>query len=313
MASLRTISWLRRILAAAVMIVVLVSAGSADVFDTGTTQFTIDFAPISRETNPSTGYGIVSYNYRMGVHEITNAQMTAVEAALGSTLGSSSWTGGDLPVNKRHWFHAAQFVNWLNTSQGHQAAYKFEGTAFKLWSPEEAWGGTNLYRHKDAYYFLPTEDEWVKAAYWNGTTLQTYATTDDALPVAGVDSMYNQTEPHTGPWNIGSGAVELNGTYDMMGNIDEWLEDSYYGGYSESMGTSDSTSIRTLRGGGYQDTSSRLRSTSRYGRWPSTQLDFIGFRVASVPEPGGMAMLLATVVGVLTWRRRRGDCPFGLC
>lgn len=36
MASLRIASWLRRILDAAVMSAVLVSAGSADVFDTGT-------------------------------------------------------------------------------------------------------------------------------------------------------------------------------------------------------------------------------------------------------------------------------------
>ncbi|MDZ7620349.1 MAG: hypothetical protein U1E05_25385, partial [Patescibacteria group bacterium] len=150
MASLKITSWLRRILDAAAMCAVLISAGSADVFDTGTTQFTIDFAPISRETNPIAGYGIVNYNYRIGVYEVTNAQMAAVEAALGATLGSSSWTGGDMPVNKRHWFHAAQFVNWLNTSQGHQPAYKFVETAFKLWSPAEAWGGTNLYRHKDA-------------------------------------------------------------------------------------------------------------------------------------------------------------------
>ena len=40
----------------------------------------------------------------------------------------------------------------------------------------DAAGGTNLYRHKDAMYYMPTEDEWVKAGYWNGTSLQTYAT-----------------------------------------------------------------------------------------------------------------------------------------
>ena len=307
MASLRVASWGRCILVAAFMCAVSVSVGSADVFDTGATQFTIDFTPISGNTNPSTGYGIVHYNYRIGVHEITNAQMAAVEAALGIALGSSSWAGDDMPVNRRHWFHAAQFVNWLNTSQGHQPAYKFEGTAFKLWTPDEAWGGANLYRHKDAYYFLPTEDEWVKAAYWNGTTLQTYATTDGSLPVVGIDSSYNQVEPYTGPWNVGSGSAELNGTYDMMGNIDEWVESSYYlGDYSESVGYPDQTSIRSLRGGGYQDNSGRLRSTGRYGRWPNTQLDFIGFRVASVPEPSGMTVLLAAVVGLLAWRSRVG-------
>jgi formylglycine-generating enzyme required for sulfatase activity len=38
-----------------------------------------------------------------------------------------------------------------------------------LWSSEQAWtaGGTNLYRNKDASYFLPSENEWYKAAYYN--------------------------------------------------------------------------------------------------------------------------------------------------
>jgi hypothetical protein len=40
-------------------------------------------------------------------------------------------------------------------------------TALTLWSSAQAWqvGGQNLYRHKDAYYFLPSEDEWYKAAF----------------------------------------------------------------------------------------------------------------------------------------------------
>lgn len=308
MTFLRIASGLRRILGAAVMCAAFVSAGSADVFDTGTTQFTIDFVPISREPNPSAGYGVVNYNYRMGVSEVTNAQMAAVEAALGLALGSSHWPGDDIPVNNRHWFHAAHFVNWLNTSQGHQPAYKFEGAAFRLWSPEEAWGGTNLYRHKDAHYFLPTEDEWVKAAYWNGTNLQTYATLGDVMPGADVDSRYGQSEPYGGPWTVGSGTVEFNGTYNMMGNVDEWVESPYYSGqYSGSMGYSypPNSNIRGLRGGGYQDSSLRLRSTSRYGRWPNTQLGFIGFRVASVPEPGSTTMLLAGAMGLLfLWQRR---------
>jgi formylglycine-generating enzyme required for sulfatase activity len=94
------------------------------------------------------------------------------------------------------WYEAAQFVNWLNTSTGHQAAYKFTGTqgqsdyALDTWSPAEAYGGTNLYRHKDAMYYMPTEDEWVKAAYWNGSSLQTWATPDDTQPIEGVEANY---------------------------------------------------------------------------------------------------------------------------
>ena len=136
----------------------------------------------------------VNHDYRMGTFEITNDQWNKFTASLGvpvtgnpSTAYDASfydWGTGttNVPANMISWYEAAQFVNWLNTSTGHQAAYKFTGTqgtsnyTFATWSTAEAAGGTNLYRHKDAYYFLPTEDEWVKAAYWNGTSLQTYAT-----------------------------------------------------------------------------------------------------------------------------------------
>ena len=60
-------------------------------------------------------------------------------------------------------------MNWLNTSTGHHAAYQLdiELTTLTPWASVDAWqlGGENLYRHKDAYYFLPNEDEWYKAAY----------------------------------------------------------------------------------------------------------------------------------------------------
>jgi len=38
-----------------------------------------------------------------------------------------------------------------------------------LWTTEEAWqlGGENLSRHKDTHYFLPSMDEWYKAAYYD--------------------------------------------------------------------------------------------------------------------------------------------------
>lgn len=99
-----------------------------DVFGTGANQFTIPFVPISGGTNPtdtspSGGYGVVDYDYRMGVYQITNAQWDAfvTEGRGGSPLGSSTYWGDDVPVNRRSWFQAAHFVNWLNTSTGRQA------------------------------------------------------------------------------------------------------------------------------------------------------------------------------------------------
>jgi formylglycine-generating enzyme required for sulfatase activity len=238
--------------------VVLVANGAmADSFGTGDNVFNIDFVNISGATNPTSGYGIVNHDYRMGTYEITNNQWDKFKASLpvnpatgqpipvtgadGGYSYDSYFTGASVPTDRVSWYEAAQFVNWLNTSTNHQAAYKFTGEqgtsnyTFAPWSPAEA-DGANLYRNKAAFYFLPTENEWVKAAYWNGTTLQTYATIGGVFPTQGNGTngegwnyriaTQHATNPE-GSWNVGSGSEELNGTHDMMGNVWEWMESPY--------------------------------------------------------------------------------------
>ena len=296
-----------------VAVAVLAYAGvaQADIFGTGSNQFDIDFVTISGATNPTSGYGIVDGDYRMGTFEITNDQYSKFAAGLGVPVTgtpstaydqSPSYTAPNVPSNCTSWYEAAQFVNWLNTSTGHQAAYKFTGTqgtsgyALATWSVAEADGGTNLYRHKDAFYFLPTEDEWVKAGYWNGTSLQTYATVGDVVPTAGVDSNYDYVVGQ--PWDVGSGSEELNGTFDMMGNVWEWME-SPYSGTSYGGGFS-----RGLRGGSYYLDDLDLASSYRYGYYPYLESNYFGFRVASeVPEPCSIALL--SLGGLALLKRRR--------
>jgi len=305
----------------------------ADGFGTGANQFEIDFVTISGDSGDlgswpaGSGYTFTGANrsdYRMGTFEITNDQYAKFQAELGvpvtgdpsSAYNSDFYDWGtgttNVPTNNVSWCEAAQFVNWLNTSTGHQAAYRFTGTqgtgdyALATWSTAEA-DGTNLYRHKDAFYFLPTEDEWVKAAYWNGSSLQTYATQPgetlhqgDGTSGTGwnyYDGGY-ATDP-AGPWDVGSGSEELNGTFDMMGNVWEWMESPYYSG---DYGTG---SYRGLRGGGFHDTGIYLASSCRVGYgFPSYEYVIFGFRVASdVPEP--MSVTLLSLGGVALLKRRR--------
>ena len=317
----------------ALALMVFASVAVADSFGTGGNQFSLDFVPISGSTNPTVaqangldGFGIVAYDYRMGMYEITNSQwdkFTANLAPLTVTGDPSSaynasfynWGTGttDVPTNRVSWYEAAQFVNWLNTSAGHQSAYKFTGTqgqsdyALDTWSAAEAAGGTNLYRHKDAFYFLPTEDEWFKAAYWNGTTLQQYATkAGDTLHqgdgTSGTGWNYYDngyaTDPY-GPWDVGSGSEELNGTYDMMGNAWEWME-SPYNDPSYTTGSS-----RGLRGGNWVYYSSYLAASYRDIILPTSEDELVGFRVASVPEPGSITLLVCGLVSLIWLRRRK--------
>ncbi len=303
----------------------LLGAGmaGADDFGSGANQFTIDFVTISGATNPTSGYGIVNNDYRIGVYEITNDQWNKFKAELGVPVtGDPSyayyadpyWTGTNVPTNRVSWYESAQFVNWLNTSTGHQAAYKFTGTqgtsgyALDTWSAGEA-DGTNLYRHKDAFYYLPTEDEWVKAGYWNGTSLQTYATKPgdtlhqgDGTSGTGWNYYDNgyATDPY-GPWDVGSGSEELNGTYDIMGNVWEWIESPYYSGdYGPG-------SARGLRGRScnHSGPADYLASSYRYGSSPYYEGHGFGFRVASeVPEPFTVGLLSLGGLGLLARRRR---------
>ena len=219
----------------------MVNIVSADTFVGVGGQFDIDFVTISGDTNPTVeqanagdlhGYGIVNDDYRMGKFEITNDQFAKF------AVNNPYWTGADVPSNKVTWFEAAKFVNYLNTSTGHVPAYKFvkidltDNYVMIVWDViDNGYDASNPFRNSNAKYFMPTEDEWVKAAYWNGSSIQAYATKlgkslHQGDGTSGTGWNYHDsgfaTDPQ-GPWNVGSGSEELNGTYDMIGNVWEWM------------------------------------------------------------------------------------------
>ncbi len=281
----------------------------ADSFGTGANEFTIDFITIAGDASSANGTDIgdgrqfadPGGSYRMGILEVTNDQWDQFASNLGVPITGgptdpidpynegAAHTGLTVPANEVSWYEAAQFINWLNTSTGHQAAYNFLGTQgtrdyiLATWTAEDAAGGTNLYRHKDALYFLPTEDEWVKAAFWNGTTLQDQATKDGLSPEMGVDANYGGIVG--APWDVGSGSEELNGTFDMMGNVWEWTESPYYAG-DYAVGA-----YRGVRGGTHDD-NRFIELSGRIRDYPYLESHKHGFRVASaVPEPATMSLL----------------------
>ena len=237
-------------------------------------SFFLEFSDtISNETNSDTDFGVVNHNYRISVYEITNAQFAYF------AINNSSYAGANLPVNNVSWYEAAKFVNWLNTIKGYQVAYYFDCDLFSLWdSSVAADNGNNLYRHKDAVFFLPSEDEWVKAAYWNGTALQAYTKIDDIAPMAGADSNFYQTSPFVGPWGVGTGFREIHDTYDMMGNVWEMVESNFGLNY-------DTLASRAMRGGGFDSAAIWLSSSMRIPLFPGNGIGQAGFRVASkIPE-----------------------------
>jgi formylglycine-generating enzyme required for sulfatase activity len=321
---------MKRTLVVSITIFALLSSlASADSFGTGGNQFTIDFVNISGDASSANGTFIGDNkpegfadpgNYRIGTYEITNAQWTKFKSAYGDVKGTPTsaydrepyYPDTSVPTNCTSWYEAAQFVNWLNTSSGKSAAYKFTGTlggtgdyTLGVWQAGDAgFNAANPYRNSNAFYFLPTENEWVKAAYWNGSALQTYATKAGECLYQGNGTnggwnFYNEryaTNPY-GPWAVGSGSQELNGTFDMMGNVMEWMENPYYTGEYTSGAN------RGFRGGSYYYYLYSFASSSRHSDNPANDSTSLGFRVASiVPEPASLTLLF---LGGLALRYRK--------
>ena len=290
------------------------------------TDFDMDFAEVGDTTNVddglsgNTAYGAVSYTYRMGVNEVSEAMIDAYNANSGGPTITKDTRGADKPATSISWNEAARFVNYLNTSQGYVAAYNFTtGGAndnISLWSSADAWqlGGENLYRHKDAYYFLPSEDEWYKAAFYDGNSMvyYDYATGSDTVPTAVAGgtaagtAVYGQSLA-AGPADIDdAGGLSYYGTMAQSGNVFEWGESAFDGGNDTN------SESRVRRGGRWDGGSAGLRSSGRSLSAPVLENGGIGFRVASVsaavavvPEPSSVGLLVIGAMGCVL-RRKRG-------
>lgn len=295
-----------------------------DVFGSGTNAFTIEFVAIGNPGNavdvypaPVAGYGAVSYDYRMGTREISQNQIDKATLAGLANVAAGAWTGSQ-PAANINWYEAAAFVNWLNTSTGRQGAYDltWDGTVWSmnLWSSSEAWtaGGTNLYRHKNAYYFLPSEDEWYKAAYYNaaGTNYFLYPTGSDSAPAAVISGTNANTAVFDSPTAVpvvdapsevsAAGGLSAYGTMGQGGNVMEWNETAYTGINSLS------SEQRAIRGGSYIADEFSMRASSRNYDLPTFEGDNLGFRVASVPEPSTYLLVLLGAGALYALRRRQG-------
>ncbi|MBX3426489.1 MAG: SUMF1/EgtB/PvdO family nonheme iron enzyme [Pirellulales bacterium] len=296
------------------------STAQADTFGSGANQFSIEFVPIGNPNNPddTTGTpnpaGKVEYAYRMGKYEISRDMITKAnsEGSLGITMHPMGFvTGGaraDMPATGVSWFEAATFVNWLNDSQGYQKAYNFDGSgSFQLWTSSEAWqnGGENLFRHKDAFYFLPSMDEWYKAAYYDPSGVYfDYPTGSDSVPTPVASGTLADTAVYSqsiiqGPADFTlAGGLSPYGTMGQGGNVWEWEETEF------DLQNDSSSSARGVRGISWGSISLFLLSSFRFSYDPSIEDVNVGFRVASIPEPSSLLMGALATGGLLMRRRR---------
>jgi formylglycine-generating enzyme required for sulfatase activity len=297
------------------------------------------------DPDDTTGYGAVNYEYYIGKYTVTNAQyvafLNAVDSTGANTLGlynnGSTYSENALatyntlcgiiwnndagryelksanyaakPVIYVNFWDAVRFTNWL--TNGATAGASTE-TGVYILTPDGI-SANSITRNVDAWeaggFAIASEDEWYKAAYYNGNvtnTYRTYPVTDElsqrianirngngefAMPgdtyIADVDYYDAQT-----------GASSFYETYQQGGNVFEWTESIV------------DTTARAERGASFYDYGSSLASSVRNKSLPSIEGSNIGFRVvtlslATVPEPGTWAAAMGLAVFAFgVWVRR---------
>jgi formylglycine-generating enzyme required for sulfatase activity len=292
----------------------------------------------------TSGYGAVPYNYRIGTYDVTNAQYVEFLNAKASAadpygLWNSSMIGAfdpteifrtgagpytysvppafaNRPVIFVSWYDAVRFVNWLTNGQGNgntesgsytitNGGYNSGAVTAPSATQRATWAVTNSF-----HWLLPSENEWYKAAYYNGTaaTYYAYPFQSNAQPAAlappgndnsgAFDSQgANQTDGlFTYQTDVGAYPNSLSpfGSFDMGGNAQQWT-DAALGG------------SRVLRGG--NDFGSPLGSAAsiRNGYGPAEEVASVGFRVlsiGSVPEPASLVLASIGVVGLSIFSKR---------
>ena len=288
-------------------------------FGTGANAFTMEFVTIGNPGNAAdtTGSpnpaGAVSYTYNIGKYEVSRDMINKANTAgsLGITMADMISYGGpgvNRPATGVSWYEAAKYVNWLNTSSGGTAAYKFVGGTFQLWSSTDAgYNANNMFRNSLAKYVIASSNEWYKGAYGKADgSWSNFPNGTDIAPTAvagGTDAntaVYVGGSIATGPADItNAGGLSSYGTMGQGGNVWEWNETAY-DGTNNTAGEN-----RELRGGSWDSYSNSLDASNRNIKDPSNVSSSSGFRVASVPEPSALSLLAIGLGGLALVRRRK--------
>jgi sulfatase modifying factor 1 len=305
---------------------------------------TIDTVTVGDAGNAAdtTGYGAVADVFAIGKYEVTIGQYTTFlnsvatvtsdsyivdlwsasmtndlniagisrsgSGTVGSPYSYSVIRSGNRPITYVSWFDAARFANWVNNGATNGAstetgAYTLNGATTGV-----------ITKNAGATWWIPSEDEWYKAAYYKGGGTDAgywvYPTQSDSAPgntIGGAANQanyrnggvyavtqsadYSTTQNYLTDGGAFSNSASAYGTFDQGGNVFEW-NDAVIG------------SSRGLRGGSWNSPGSYLRSSVRDGNVPTDEPNFVGFRVASVPEPS-IAMLVLLGGGACWLVRRR--------
>ncbi|EDY20387.1 hypothetical protein CfE428DRAFT_2311 [Chthoniobacter flavus Ellin428] len=219
---------------------------------------------------------------------------------------------GQRPVTYVSWFDAARFANWVNNGQPVGLGEVSGSTEDGAYTLHGANAGVAT-KNANAQVWIPSESEWYKAAYYDptlnggaggywsdaaqsntspGNTVGSQPNQANYL-FAGGDPVHNQSGNFLTDVGAFSMSISPYGTFDQMGDVNEWNDGIVGPG-------------RGIRGGAWDSLSaSDLLSTNFSYNDPTTENADTGFRLAMIPEPAAWPSLLGGIGLLVAWRRRR--------
>lgn len=287
--------------------------------------------------------GSVGYVYRISTLEVTTAQWMEFLNAIAPlqptalTWGRPSYWGaeddpsqpsgnyrlrsdvpnaGMIPVHAVSWRHAAMYVNWLCNDK-RAALSAIANGAYDISTFGENPDGTitdQLTHHPDAKYWIPTYDEWIKAAHYDPNkdgegqggwwrymysqdTALTYGWPGEGQSAGGGIGAPPPGFPQAADLPLGSYGEFTSawGLLDTSGGATEWTEEMHIGRNRRILGSPvyaaspDWRILDDVEGAGSA----------------SAGVPLTGLRIASrVPAPGAAVIIMTAVWPGL--RRRRG-------
>lgn len=307
----------------------------------------------------TTGIGGVAYDFQIGKYDVTIGQYTSFlnivarsdtyslyhsKMETNLNIAGIARTGTDgfytyrvmdnfgsaanRPITYVNWFDAARFTNWMANGQPvdlsnpsastENGAYNMLSVAAYI-APQK--NAINPNTGSAPIYYLPTQDEWYKAAYFSPNYNQTgapgyyaYAAQSNSTPGNVISSSGNQMNIYRGTFSVTQSSDYLNaqnyltdvgsysgsggfyGTFDMNGNVYQW---------NDLDGTA--AASRGVIGGFWFGGPASATSTTVASQAAVYEGNDTGFRLAApIPEPSVIALIgLAYLALLIAFRRKQ--------